>query len=205
MVTSSTTTSASFEDQSLVFKYRWHLVALGAAVLLLLIGLAWQASLEKNKSTQAANLYFSARNAENPVQELRSVADQYPESSAGMIAGLDLAKLLGEEGNWEESASRYVSVAARTEQGFLKSTAHMGAALAYEQLENWQEAAKQYESVIALQTPGFKGEALLGLGRVHAAAGDRQKSNLFLQQIIDDESMPPALVEEARIRLGVHF
>ena len=134
--------------------------------------------------------------------DLKKVADQYPNTSAGAEAGLLLAQVKLEQNDDQGAITTLRELASRNESGPYATPIRtlLGDALA--QGGKYAEAAAEYERASALtQAPNERALLLAKIGRAQTAGGNTAKAR-EAWEALSNQTDNAGLAAEARVRLG---
>jgi predicted negative regulator of RcsB-dependent stress response len=191
------------------FRINSRMVTIGAVVVLAAAFGTWfynRSVALKNENADkrllAAKQSLGSGNLPLAQTDLKKVADQYAGTSAGAEAGMLLAQVKLEQGDYAGAVTSLKDLSAKIATGPYAASLRglLGDALV--QLNKPAEAAVEYERASQLTTmPNERALLLSKVGRAFQAAGNHDKARqtweaLALQQ--DNQ----ALAAEARLRLG---
>jgi predicted negative regulator of RcsB-dependent stress response len=134
--------------------------------------------------------------------DLKKVADQYPKTSAGAEAGMLLAQVKLEAGDYQGAVTALKELTARNETGPYATSLRALLGDAYSQLGKYAEAAAEYERAgLATSAPNERALILAKIGRAQTAAGNLAKAREAWQALAN-QTDNAGLAAEARVRLG---
>src|SRR5215212_9193835 len=134
--------------------------------------------------------------------DLKKVADQYPSTSAGAEAGMLLAQLKLEQGDYQGALTTLKDLTAKNESGPYATPLRTLLGDAYSQLGKPAEAAAEYERASQLTTaPNERALLLAKIGRAQTAAGNAAKARQAWDALANQQDNA-GLAAEARVRLG---
>lgn len=186
-------------------RYRMHVQAATAAVLILLIALGGY-SLYRNSSERKASallapaldLYSSPQpDLEKAAELFRDVRKEYPRTLSGSIARYYEGNCLADRGRMQEALELYREVVKRRGAGnILPAMAYQRMGYAYQALGNRDESIKAFEQAESLKGPGM---ATFELAKLYALSGNREASQKRYKMLTDSLPGTPLSEEAAKM------
>jgi predicted negative regulator of RcsB-dependent stress response len=134
--------------------------------------------------------------------DLKKVADQYPSTSAGAEAGMLLAQVKLEQGDYQGAVTTLKELTAKNASGPYATPLRALLGDAYSQLGKYAEAAGEYASAALLtMAPNERALLLAKIGRAQTAAGDLPRAREAWESLAN-QTDNAGLAAEARVRLG---
>lgn len=150
----------------------------------------------------AAKQSLNSGNVPLAQSDLKKVADQYPKTSAGAEAGMLLAQVKLEQGDYQGAVATLKELTAKNETGPYATPLRALLGDAYSQLGKYAEAAAEYERAgLATKAPNERALILAKIGRAQMAAGNLAKAREAWQALAN-QTDNAGLAAEARVRLG---
>jgi len=150
----------------------------------------------------AAKQSLTSGNVPLAQSDLKKVADQYPKTSAGAEAGMLLAQVKLDQGDYQGAVTTLKELTARNETGPYATPLRALLGDAYSQLGKYAEAAAEYERAgQATSAPNERALMLAKIGRAQMAAGNLAKAREAWQALAN-QTDNAGLAAEARVRLG---
>jgi predicted negative regulator of RcsB-dependent stress response len=134
--------------------------------------------------------------------DLKKVADQYPSTSAGAEAGMLLAQVKLEQGDYQGAVATLKDLTAKNSSGPYATPLRALLGDAYSQLGKYAEAADEYSrAALATLAPNERALLLAKIGRAQTAAGNLARAREAWESLAN-QTDNAALAAEARVRLG---
>src|SRR4051812_476977 len=134
--------------------------------------------------------------------DLKKVADQYPSTSAGAEAGMLLAQVKLEQGDYQGAVTTLKELTAKNSSGPYATPLRTLLGDAYSQLGKYAEAADEYSrAALATMAPNERALLLAKIGRAQTAAGNVAKAREAWESLAN-QTDNAGLAAEARVRLG---
>jgi predicted negative regulator of RcsB-dependent stress response len=193
------------------FHINSRLVTVGAVVVLAGVGGAWYYQTAKTQKLQNADKQLllakqslAPGNANLPLAEsdLKKVSDRYAGTPAGTEAGMLLAQIKLEKGDYQGAVTSLQDLAGKVPSGPNAASVRSLLGDAYAQLGKPAEAAAEYERAAGLTTmPNEKAFILSKAGHAYMAAGKNPEARRIWEAVAASQDSP-GLAAEARVRLG---
>lgn len=191
------------------FRINSRLVSIGTVVVLAAAFGVWfynRSVVLKNENADkkllAAKQSVGSGNIPLAQTDLKKVADQYAGTSAGAEAGMLLAQLKLDQGDYPGAVATLKDLTARTPSGPYAASLRALLGDAYAQQGKPADAAAEYDRASQLtQMPNERALLLSKVGRAFAAAGNHDKARQAWEALAVQQDNA-ALAAEARIRLG---
>ena len=193
------------------FHINSRLVTVGAVVVLAAVGGAWYYQTAKTQKLQNADRQLllakqslAPGNANLPLAEsdLRKVSDRYAGTPAGTEAGMLLAQLKLDKGDYQGAVTFLQELTGKVSTGPNAAAVRSLLGDAYAQLNKPAEAAAEYERAAGLtQMPNEKAFLLSKAGHAYMAADKRPEARRIWEGLATNQDSP-GLAAEARVRLG---
>ncbi|HEV7990645.1 MAG TPA: tetratricopeptide repeat protein [Gemmatimonadaceae bacterium] len=191
------------------FRINSRLVSIGTVVVLAAAFGVWfynRSVVLKNENADkkllAAKQSVGSGNIPLAQTDLQKVADQYAGTSAGAEAGMLLAQLKLDQGDYPGAVATLKDLTARTPSGPYAASLRALLGDAYAQQGKPADAAAEYDRASQLtQMPNERALLLSKVGRAFAAAGNHDKARQAWEALAVQQDNA-ALAAEARIRLG---
>ena len=150
----------------------------------------------------AAKQSLNSGNLPLAQSDLKRVADQYPETSAGAEAGMLLAQVKLEQNDVQGATTTLRELAEKNASGPYAAPIRTLLGDALSQAGKHAEAAAEYERASTLtQGPNERALLLGKIARSYAAAGNAAKARTAWEALAN-QSDSPSMAAEARVRLG---
>ncbi len=184
-------------------RYRMHVQAAVAAVLVVLIAFGSYSLYQTNGERKASALLAPALDVysapqpdlEKAVELFREVRKKYPRTLSGSIARYYEGNCLAGMGRVQEAVEQYREVVKRSGAGsVLLAMAYQRMGYAYLTLGNRDESIKAFEKAESLKGPGM---ATFELAKIYALSGNREESQKKYKMLTDSLPGTP-LSEEAK-------
>ena len=191
------------------FRINSRLVSIGAVVVIAVAFGIWfynRSVVLKNenadKKLMAAKQSIGSGNIPLAQTDLKRVADQYASTSAGAEAGMLLAQLKLDQGDYAGAVTSLKDLTSRISSGPYAASLRALLGDAYAQLGKPAEAAAEYDRASQLTSmPNERALLLSKVGRAFAAAGNHDKARQAWEALSAQQDNQ-ALAAEARLRLG---
>jgi predicted negative regulator of RcsB-dependent stress response len=191
------------------FRINSRLVSIGAVVVIAAAFGVWfynRSVALKNENADkklvAAKQSIGSGNIPLAQTDLKKVADQYAGTSAGAEAGMLLAQLKLDQGDYAGAVTSLKDLTSRISTGPYAASIRALLGDAYAQLQKPAEAAAEYERASQLTSmPNERALLLSKVGRAYAAAGNHDKARQAWEALAVQQDNQ-ALAAEARLRLG---
>jgi len=134
--------------------------------------------------------------------DLKKVADQYPSTSAGAEAGMLLAQVKLEQGDYQGAVATLKELTVKNSSGPYATPLRTLLGDAYSQLGKYAEAADEYSrAALATMAPNERALLLAKIGRAQTAAGNLTRAREAWESLAN-QTDNAGLAAEARVRLG---
>ena len=191
------------------FRINSRLVSIGAVVVIAAAFGVWfynRSVALKNENADkklvAAKQSIGSGNIPLAQTDLKKVADQYAGTSAGAEAGMLLAQLKLDQGDYAGAVTSLKDLTNRISSGPYAASIRALLGDAYAQLQKPADAAAEYERASTLTSmPNERALLLSKVGRAYAAAGNHDKARKAWETLAAQQDNA-ALAAEARLRLG---
>ena len=191
------------------FRINSRLVSIGAVVVVAAAFGVWfynRSVALKNENADkkllAAKQSIGSGNIPLAQTDLKKVADQYASTSAGAEAGMLLAQLKLDQGDYAGAVTSLKDLTRRISSGPYAASLRALLGDAYAQLGKPAEAAAEYDRASQLTNmPNERALLLSKVGRAYAAAGNHDLARKAWEALAGQQDNQ-ALAAEARLRLG---
>jgi predicted negative regulator of RcsB-dependent stress response len=191
------------------FRINSRLVSIGAVVVIAAAFGVWfynrSVALKNDnadKKLVAAKQSIGSGNIPLAQTDLKKVADQYAGTSAGAEAGMLLAQLKLDQGDYAGAVTSLKDLTSRISSGPYAASLRALLGDAYVQLQKPADAAAEYERASQLTSmPNERALLMAKVGRAYAAAGNHDKARRTWEALAVQQDNQ-ALAAEARLRLG---
>jgi predicted negative regulator of RcsB-dependent stress response len=193
------------------FHINSKLVTVGAVVVLVAGAGAWYYQTAKTQKQQNADRQLllakqslAPGNANLPLAEsdLKKVSDRYAGTPAGTEAGMLLAQLKLEKGDYQGAVTFLQDLAGKISSGPNAASVRSLLGDAEAQLGKTAEAAAEYERAAGLtEMPNEKSYLLSKAGHAYMAA-DKHPEARRVWEVLARNQDSPGLAAEAKVRLG---
>jgi tetratricopeptide (TPR) repeat protein len=186
--------------------------ALGAFLLLLIIGGAWLYFLKQSENKAFSLLqegiakYQTLLKTESPDKAFKGAGEdferiikKYSQRRGGMLARLYYADMCYAAKDYDKAITLYNPLLEEFgDEPFLKNLVLNGLGYCYEAKKDYKTASDYFEMVAAAPGYPIKDEALFNLGEMYAALGKKDKSLTAFKKILSDhpESIYTEIVKE---------
>lgn len=189
---------------SFIRAYQQLLIIALVAAVVVIVGWNWYAQYAANREDRAAALLAKATTATEREERrtlLAEVGKEYGGTGAALWSVIEEAHLAYESGDLAGAVRGYeAALKELSSKNPVQPLVQMDLAQAYTEQQAYGKAIALYEKIKS--TAGFAGLGYLGLGRVHALAGDAAKAREALQAAIALENIYPPLREAAQAQLA---
>ncbi len=159
--------------------HKGKIIAIGAVVVLAILGVAWWQFTEESTRSAAADAFAQAKSLE----DYEAIARNYPGSPVAAEALLLAADLLAAESKYDEARARLEELIAKHPEHSLISGAHLRRALLAESSGKPEQAISELRAVVS-DFPGSYAApiASLNLVRLLDAQGKTAEATAILQR-----------------------
>ena len=145
----------------------WRHALIG--LCLILVVLAAVQTARSRRRAQNAEAFLALKEAED-IDELKGVAEDFPQHVAGVQANINVARKLFEEGKYDQAATRFALAAEAAGAADLQQAARLGEAYALEAQGKHQVAEKRFAALADdLVEAAAAVDATIAAGRCAAA------------------------------------
>lgn len=182
-------------------------VLMGVAAIVILFAGAWfYRSMGQKKAERAESAYFQARqamesgNAPLALTDLRNVTTRYEGTPAAAQAALTIARILYDQGKFQEGMAELEKV-ARSRPEEMAPSVHVMRGAGYEGLKQFDKAAEEYRAAAELtRFPNDAAAFNANAARAFMAGGKSDSARAIWAELAAEPDGP--MVSEARVRLG---
>jgi tetratricopeptide (TPR) repeat protein len=178
------------EHQALVY----GVVALAVVATIGALGVGrWRASTNQSAATafRSAQAGFQAGKFSDAAPAFANIAQEYPRTPFGRVAGLYRAHALARQGDQANAITAYTEYLAGTAGAeYLRQQALIGLGRAREATGDATGALDAYTQASALKGP-FQSDALLNAARLQEAAGHADQAQGIYSGLLKDDAVDP--------------
>lgn len=160
-----------------------------AIVVAVLTILGWEGygkyvSVQQERSADMLYQAMTASADDQRLSQLKALSAKYGKSGSGLWGIIEQGHLAFKDGKFQEAANLYESVLRSVSVGSpLQALVQFNLAQAYENLPDQAKAKAAYQALA--KTPGFTGEAHLGLARIAELEGQGDEARAKYQTYVD--------------------
>ena len=175
------------------------------AVVVGILGWSWFSQYAASREDKAAMMLAKAMEISDMGQrkaQLGEIGKQFSGTDAALLGVIQQAHAAYEAGDLAGAIKGYeAALQDMAAKNPLLPLVQVDLAQAYADQRSYDQAVALYGKLT--ETVGFKGLAYLGLGRVHAQAGDAAKAREAFDKVIALENVSPPLREAAQAQLAL--